>query len=132
MKNLNESNFDLLQVSIPGLHISLGIFLRLFNLLENAVHKLDCELAATSITTGSTTSFADHIQASEQLAKLKEDRVRVEQRATVVEQVITLSAVNQSASFSTTPLLVNAMLQEAAKLRQELQTIVSMLTNKTI
>ena len=29
------------QVCIPGLHISLGIFNRLYSLLENACHELD-------------------------------------------------------------------------------------------
>lgn len=110
---------------IPGLHISLGIFYRLFSLLENAVHQLDLELAAKSCSTGTSTSFAAYIQATQQLATLKEDRDRVQERATIVEQVTTLSAVNQSATFVTTPLLISAMLQEAAKLRQELQDIVS-------
>ena len=34
-----------LQVSIPGLHISLGIFYRLFDLLEEAVNKFDFQVA---------------------------------------------------------------------------------------
>ena len=36
----------LFQVCLPGLHITLGFFLRLFTLLEDECHKLDLELAA--------------------------------------------------------------------------------------
>ncbi len=37
----------LLQVCIPGLHISLGIFYRLYELLEAAAHELDLLIAIT-------------------------------------------------------------------------------------
>ena len=50
---------DLLQVCIPGLHISLGIYYRLFKLLEDAVHCLDFEVASSiwcSTTVLSSTS----------------------------------------------------------------------------
>lgn len=33
------------QVCLPGLHITLGIFMRLFTLMEDECHKLDLEMA---------------------------------------------------------------------------------------
>jgi hypothetical protein len=60
----------------------------------------------------------------QQLSGLKEERERLNDQAAIVEQVITLSAVNQSATFSTTPDLVTAMLEEASRLRKELDDAV--------
>lgn len=49
--------------------------------------------------------------------------MRLSDKAAIVEQVLTLTAV-QSATFSTTPDLVTAMLKEASKLRKELEDTV--------
>ncbi len=57
-------------------------------------------------------------------ADMRERRCKVEEQAAIMEQVITLSAVNHSTTFTATPQLVEAMINEAAKLRGELATIV--------
>lgn len=115
----------MLQVSIPGLHISLGIFYRLFTLLEDAVHCLDFQIAPTSTTTQQQSAAIDkYAKNLQKLSALREERVRVDEKASTVEQVITLSAVNQSATFTTSPQLIELMLEEAAKLRKELGDIV--------
>lgn len=58
------------------------------------------------------------------MSALREERAKVEQKAEITEQVLTLSAVNQS-GFTITPELVTTMVQEAAKLRKELEDLVS-------
>lgn len=58
------------------------------------------------------------------MSALQEERAKVEQRAEITEQVLTLSAVNQS-GFTIAPELVTTMVEEAAKLRKELDDLVS-------
>jgi hypothetical protein len=111
---------------ILDLHnISLGIYYRLFNLLEDEAHCLDFQIAPTSSTAQQQSSAIDtYVKNLQSLSSLREDRSSLEERAATVEQVLTLCAVNQSSRFTTTPQLVTAMTEEAAKLRNELQGIV--------
>ena len=44
LTNKIETNLTNQKVSPPGLHITLGIFYRLFSLLEDACHKLDLKV----------------------------------------------------------------------------------------
>ena len=60
------------QVCIPGLHISLGIFNRLYSLLENASHELD--LLQAEKDTGDShagTSFGRYSAALRELDELQ-------------------------------------------------------------
>jgi len=91
------------------------------------VHKLDYEIAAAAAPQTSQTSFSTYINQQHELTAMKEERDRIEQQAQLMEQVITLSAVNQSATFTTTTHLITAMQKESTKLRKELQELVSML-----
>ena len=61
------------QVCIPGLHISLGIFNRLYSLLENACHELDL-LQAEDTGAGDTragTSFGQYSAALRRLSEVQ-------------------------------------------------------------
>ena len=110
---------------VSGLHISLGIFQRLFDLLEDACHCLDLQMVTTSTSTAQQSAVIQQfVQNLERLSDLQEERATVEQRAAVAEQTLTLTAVNQSQTFTTTPALVSAMVKEAAKCRKELEHIV--------
>lgn len=114
------------QVCIPGLHISLGIFYRLFGLLEDAVHTLDFQIAPTSLTAQQQSVEIDnYVKALQKLEVKREEREKVLDKAKLTEQVLTLSAVNQSNTFTITPTLVEAMVKEAAQLRKELENLVS-------
>ena len=66
--------FLLLKVVIPGLHLSLGIFLRLFNMLEDACHELDIKVAlALAKEDGKmdSSSFRVHVTNLKQAQRLK-------------------------------------------------------------
>lgn len=67
-----------------------------------------------------------YAKSLQQLDQLKEERIQVEEKALLMEQVATLSAVNQSESLMITPLLVKNLLEEAAKLRQQIRDLVSL------
>lgn len=117
--------FYLLQISIPGLHISLGIFYRLFGLLEDAVHCLDFQIAPTSHTAQQQSADVHrYAKALQDLENSREEREKILERITVTEQFLTMSAMNQSATFTITPALVEAMVEEAAKSRKDLADIV--------
>jgi hypothetical protein len=97
--------------------------------LEDAVHKLDVDIAAASDPCTSQNTFAVYVNNLRQLETLREEKDRVEQRAQLVEQVLTLSAVNQSSTFTMTPQLITGMVNEAANLRKEMAEIVSTFTS---
>jgi len=67
-----------MQVCIPGLHISLGVFYKLFTLLEAAAHELDILIA---ITIGRDPSqhqpnqheFGEYIQSLQTVSALREE-----------------------------------------------------------
>lgn len=91
---------------------------------QKHVHILNFQVATTDEARQSSVAVETYVT---NLERKKEDRDKVEERAKLMEQVATLSAINQSDTMTVTPLLVRSMLEEAAKLRGELQDIVSMI-----
>ncbi len=89
------------------------------------MHCLDFQVVNTS-TAQQSLAIQQYTKALQNLSNLKKERIRVEAKAALMEQVATLTTVNQSATFTATPLLIRAMLEEAAKVRKELEGIVSM------
>ena len=57
----------------PGLHITLGIFFRLFCLLEDECHKLDLKVATESSAAEGGPSYSRHVDSLKTLMKLKDD-----------------------------------------------------------
>ena len=82
------------QVCPPGLHISLGIFFRLFTLLEDECHELDVRhsLQLQGSTAGS--SFTTFLSAVQRQAKLRDDINRVTTQIGGLEQLLTLALVS--------------------------------------
>ena len=117
-----------LQISIPGLHISLGIFYRLFGLLEDSVHKLDRIVALNLSPTSEacTASLATYVKTMEELVELREERQSLTATANTYDQVITLAAANQSSALTINTSLINSMVTEATKTRKKIGEIVSM------
>ena len=74
--------YCIMQVCIPGLHLSLGIFNRLFSLLENACHELDL-LQAEKIG-GENTAGTSFGRYSAALRKMMEQKRLLD----VTEQII--------------------------------------------
>ena len=64
-----------MQVSLPGIHITLGVFYRLWSLLEKACHQLDLELAKrTAPLSVDRQSFSEYAVIVRDLASLKEEK----------------------------------------------------------
>jgi hypothetical protein len=93
-------------VSPPGLHISLGIFYRLFTLLEMDCHKLDLRMARLPGGEGASAgpSFEDHVSLLQERQALQ--------------------------NAESNPQL-SVLLQETDKKRREISTMVRMISTVT-
>jgi len=78
-------------VCLPGLHITLGVFFRLFTLLEDECHKLDLELA--TLTSPEESDRQSYINFA---AKVHQERVLLDQRDTLIEE---LDSLKQTLAF---------------------------------
>ncbi len=81
----------------PGLHISLGIFFRLFTLLEESCHELDLLLAQHSnshLRTGST--FEEYSTALRNRHQLREQSAMYLERVEQLEQFANFVALTAS------------------------------------
>ena len=93
--------------------------------MEEDAHCLDLQVIPTSTAAQQQSVAIDmYIANLQKLSSLREERNKTETQAEVAEQVLTLAAVNHSATFTTTPALVEAMVEEATKLRNELRDLV--------
>ena len=84
---------------MPGLHISQGIFLKIFNLLENACHDLDVKMAL--IHSGHSTlspSYTHHVLNLQELNRAKAELDTVVQYPTMHQTYLTV-AIGQSNSI---------------------------------
>ena len=72
---------------MPGLHISLGIFYRLFSLLESSCHQLDLELAQHASQPDTLHSFRLYSASIYKLQKLYEARRTGIEEADAAEQL---------------------------------------------
>ena len=79
---------------MPGLHISQGIYLKLFELLEDACHELD--LKAALIHSGESIlspSFAAFVQKLQELKTAKGDHGAAQQNLEMLIEVKTYLAI---------------------------------------
>ncbi len=87
------------QVCLPGLHITLGVFLRLFTLMEDECHKLDLEMAElTSMATSTSdrqtfTDFATPIVKERELLDRKK---KLEDEMKWLDQTLSLLLLTSS------------------------------------
>ena len=80
-----------MQVCLPGLHITLGVFFQLFTLLEDECHKLDIELASkTAPAQGDKASYVNYV------SKVHQERALLDQKDTLVGE---LKFLDQTLSY---------------------------------
>ena len=60
----------------PGLHITLGIFYRLFSLLENECHDLDVRVLEEDSMDEGGASYSQHMKALDKIKQLKPELER--------------------------------------------------------
>ena len=92
--------------------------------------EISIQVATTDEAQKSSAAVETYVKNLKELERKKEDREKIEEKAKLMEQVATLSAINQSDTMMVTPLLIESMLEEAAKLRRELQDMVSIIMHE--
>lgn len=83
-----------IQVCLPGLHISLGIYDRLWELLEGECTQLDLLLAENTSVQGGESSFMNYVVALKKREQLNLSLTAAEQRVTVLDQLVTFFSLN--------------------------------------
>ena len=113
---------------MPGLHLSLGIFNRLFTLLENACQELDLEYASQggTVTTGGT-SFQQYAKMLEELSHLKEQSVIKQQEKMLCSQLMSYLLVTVP-SPEQSPTIANVR-QELGKIEKQNSELVKLIQN---
>ncbi len=100
---------------LPGLHITLGVFFRLFTLLEDECHKIDMEMAQSTSTSASTTDKQPYINFRAMIQKERElldTKKRVEHEVNWLEQTLSYLTLT---STSANPAPVNLPAQAVGK-----------------
>ena len=111
------------QISLPALHVTLGIFLRLFDLLEQECHQFDVKLASKqqSTSTPSAHSFQSFAAALQSSRRLSEEIAQKKQAVQVLDQGATYLGLTLSQGDSR----VQMVLQAAAHCQQKILNLVS-------
>ena len=116
------------QVCLPGLHISLGIFQRLFDLMEQECHDLDLLLAAcqNKRLPSDTTPAFDHFAATyADIHKTREELHTQRQHSDFLDQALTLLAMNIPESQQEGNSQLEVIRQEARACRQKIGQLVT-------
>lgn len=108
---------------VPALHISLGIFSRLFQLYEQACHELDVKLAAIHTTTPSASEkFNNYAAALQKIMDMEETIKQCHCMAENNEQLATWFAMDDDTEVQEQ---VRFLLLEAQQLRKQADSLVS-------
>lgn len=96
--SLTPKKFTMLsQACLPGLHITLGVFFRLFTLMEDECHKLDIEMAVlTTEQPGDRQAYIDHSSIVRKERTLLDEKSSVEGEVTWLSQTITLLSLTSN------------------------------------
>ena len=113
-----------MQIAIPALHISLGIFDRLYTLYEDACHDLDVKLAVTAVS-APVQAKDTYVRYAAQLQEMKEMQQKQEEyliEAKRYQEVAVELALFRDSEVDDE---VNALQQEAKKLSEEAESLVN-------
>ena len=112
-----------MQVSLPGLHITLGVFYRLWSLLEEACHQLDLELSKrTAPLSTDRGSFSQYTKVVSDLAKLEEEKNELRPYALNLSSLI--AQLGSQLQDPENHLLLTSLGQEAATVTKKLREVV--------
>lgn len=106
----------------PGLHITLGIFMRLFVLLEEDCHKLDQCMRIQGGDKGP--SYEKYSSAMDNTRALKDEQQTLKDALQLLEQLLTHSLVTGCASSVSNPLILE-LVSEIQKRKGRMKDIVS-------
>ena len=123
-----------IQVCLPGLHISLGIFQRLYNLLEQECHHLDMLMASHKATdlsgSSATPEYEKHYRAFQRLHHLREEHSNLQTHASFLDQTVTLLAVHLPSDQVEDNIQLHIVRQEVKRCREKIKNLVYMISKQ--
>ncbi|KAL5500642.1 hypothetical protein EMCRGX_G012236 [Ephydatia muelleri] len=113
-----EGIFDipLSQVCLPGLHITQGIFTKIYELLEDACHSLDLQLALVNHEGSSSASFAHYSNELKKLQSAQAKQKQAQSALSAAEELVTYVAI----AFGEENTILNNLLQHMEEMRHSL------------
>ena len=121
---MHEQSTCFVQVSLPSLHITLGVFQRLFELLELDCHKLDLQLAHSSEAVSScTASYQKYLDAKRKAMSVQEKMEQHKNELKNTEQLATYLALIMNTTATDSRLAV--VHSRAAELKDKITSLVS-------
>lgn len=130
LMHVHNSNSNLCQICLPGLHITLGVFYRLFSLLEDECHKLDIQMAAlSSPNTADKPRYARYVASINEERLLRDKNATSERHIVWMEQTLTQLTLN-SLNPATDP-SVKSVATEVKAEKKRLGRIVSDLSRNS-
>lgn len=111
----------------PGLHISLGIFFRLFLLLVNECHELDLSVPMEGEGSPSGLSYQRYAAGLKALERLRDEQHNLNNELAVLEQQL-ISLLLGGVSSTTNPTYMGYM-SDIKEKEEKLQDLVSIATS---
>ena len=105
---------------LPGLHITQGIFQKIFTLLEEACHELDIKLACHFSAQTQHGSYSAYVGTLRELLKTRADLDLAKQTVSSADQTV----VYLSITLDQTNPLLQGLLNHQAECRKEVETLV--------
>eukprot|EP00731_Ephydatia_muelleri_P009881 Em0005g467a len=123
MNCVTEPIFDIPidQVCLPGLHITQGIFVKIFDLLEDACRQLDLQLAYTyTEESSSSSSFTKYAEELHKLQVAKAKLAEAQDAMVTLEEAITYIVIAHGEDSQITEFLM----QQVEDMRQSVEKMV--------
>ena len=108
---------------IPGLHLSLGIYNRLYNLLENSCQEFDLQLAASSESDIGGGSYQRYSRALKRLTYLEEELQKLDEKAEMFAELMTHLMLTVEDYMEN--MVVQGVMENAQNVNDEADMIVS-------
>ena len=112
---------------LPALHISLGVFYRLYTLLEQAAHELDLAMAREKDGRLDGNTYEHYTFLLQRLHKLEEDEAKHTQAAETLDQLATQMALSVTTETSAAARISFAV-EMITKCRQRARELVNQLS----
>lgn len=121
---MNPLHTSLKQVCPPGLHITLGIFFKLFTLLEDSCHELDVRALLQGVNGGAAyeayvSSYQREVDLADKCAQVKSQICTLLQQQLMI--ILTLTTTNPAPSHVTE---VSQLSSAISDKRKELEDMV--------
>lgn len=112
----------------PALHITLGIFFRLFILLENAAHELDVRGVLQGANCGA--AYDEYVKSFRRKVDLEDKSINTRAEISVLHQLVSIYTVLTRNSAATSPTTITIFTQLQGELQDKMKELDDMVICK--